>query len=80
MKIEIDDEVLKEVIWSVCLSDHMGDVSSAIEPILNVMGLPTVLTFDELIEVIRKRKLQPTHALEDEEQSPQEPKKEGSPI
>lgn len=58
------DEELIEVLWSISLSENLGDVAEAIEPILkhfviNVMSLPQL--HDELV----KRNLMPDYAKED---------------
>ena len=45
----MNDEKLIEVLWSIALSDHLGDVAEAIEPILKHFGM-RVMSLDELIK------------------------------
>ena len=35
----MNDEKLIEALWSIALSDHLGDVAEAIEPILKHFGM-----------------------------------------
>lgn len=61
----ITDDQLKEVLWQICLSDHLGDVCEAIEPILEHFGL--ALNGLEAIRAEMETKgLQPEWAKEDD--------------
>jgi|688.fasta_scaffold430586_2 hypothetical protein len=54
-----------EVLWSISLSDHLGDVAEAIAPILKQYGLP-VMSLPALHEELKKRDLRPQWAREDD--------------
>lgn len=56
----MNDKQLIEVLWSVALSDHMGDVAEAVEPILKHLGLPSV-ALEDLIDEMRKRDMIPDY-------------------
>ena len=43
------DLTVTEVLWSIALSDHLGDVAEAIEPTLKHFGM-RVMSLDELIK------------------------------
>jgi hypothetical protein len=60
----MNDEKLIEVLWSIALSDHLGDVAEAIEPILKHFGM-RVMSLDALLDEMQKRDLMPDYARED---------------
>ena len=60
----MNDEKLIEVLWSLALSDHLGDVAEAIEPILKHFGMK-VMSLDNLLDEMKKRDLMPDYARED---------------
>ena len=60
----MNDEKLIEVLWSIALSDHLGDVAEAIEPILKQFGM-RVMSLDALLDEMKKRDLMPDYARED---------------
>ena len=60
----IDDEKLVRVLWGLALSDHLGDVSEAIEPIRRHFGLRAE-SLDALLGEMKKRDLVPDYARED---------------
>lgn len=59
------DEELIEVLWSISLSDHLGDVAESIGPILKKFNLPT-LSLPALHDELVKRNLRPKWAREDD--------------
>ena len=59
------DEELIEVLWSISLSDHLGDVAEAIAPIQKKFGIP-VMSLPALHEEVKKRDLRPDYAREDD--------------
>jgi len=59
------DEELIEVLWSISLSDHLGDVAEAIAPILKKFGIP-VMSLPALHGELKKRDLRPDWALDDD--------------
>lgn len=61
--MNIPEEEIKEVLWGIALSDHLGDVADAIEPILKRMGIPLVGT-ENLLEELKQRGLAPKWAKE----------------
>ena len=60
----MNDEKLIEVLWSIALSDHLGDVAEAIEPILKHFGM-RVMSLDALLDEMEKRDLMPDYARDD---------------
>jgi hypothetical protein len=58
------DEELIEVLWSISMSDHLGDVAEAIEPILGKFGL-SVMGLSDLHQELKKRDLMPDYARAD---------------
>tara|TARA_R110000823_G_C15710805_1_gene477531 strand:- start:330 stop:515 length:186 start_codon:yes stop_codon:yes gene_type:complete len=60
----MNDEKLIEVLWSIALSDHLGDVAEAIEPILKHFGM-RVMSLDALLNEMEKRDLMPDYARDD---------------
>ena len=61
----IDDERLKEVLWSISLSDHMGDVQEAVEPILKYFGVTDDVDYGNLNSLLEGEKLYPEYAKKD---------------
>lgn len=53
-----------EVLWSLALSDHLGDVAEAIAPILKSFGMEA-MSLDALLAEMKKRDLIPDYARED---------------
>lgn len=63
----ITDEHLKEVLWRVCLSDHIGDVCGAIKPILDHFGLGHD-GLEEILDGMKSKGLEPEWAKENEDE------------
>ena len=59
------DADLIEVLWSISLSENLGDVAEAIEPILKKFGVP-VLALPALNKELQRRDLRPDYAREDD--------------
>ena len=57
----ISDEDLKNVLWSIALSDHMGDVAEAITPLLAHFGLEET-SLSQLLDALVRRDLIPDYA------------------
>lgn len=68
----IQDTDLVDVLWSLSLSDHLGDVAEAIKPILTYFGIKTV-SLEQLNDELKKRDLRPDYARLDD---PEELKKD----
>ena len=63
-KINITEEDLKKVMWSLALSDHMGDALEAASPIFEAFGIKywDFCDQNELLTLLQERELQPEHA------------------
>lgn len=58
------DEKLIATLWSISLSENLGDVAEAIEPILEYFGIE-VMSLPQLHDELVKRNLMPDYAKED---------------
>lgn len=59
------DKQLREVLWNIALSDHLGDVADAIRPICRHFGIRKEMCLEELMDEMTKRKLEPNWAKDD---------------
>ena len=60
----ITDEDLKDVLWGISLSDHLGDVARSLKPILKHFGME-MMSLDALHDEMKKRDLLPQYARDD---------------
>lgn len=60
----MDKDELIEVLWSITLSDHMGDVLDAINPIIKNLGLVNG-SLDDIRTQMISYKLLPDYAKDD---------------
>jgi len=68
-KIEFEEETIKEMLWSLALSDHVGDVSESIAPLLAAFNINRVFSIygGDLVDELRRLGLQPEYAKENDD-------------
>lgn len=59
--INIKKDVLIEILWGICLSDHLGDIWNSIDPLLEALGLPVGISDEELLDKMRELDLIPDY-------------------
>jgi len=52
-KIEISKEDLADVLWGICLSDHLGDVFGSIAPLTRAIGIEDWNDDEDLLEKMK---------------------------
>lgn len=60
-KIEISKDALLEVLWGICLSDHMGDVMRSIGELTKPVGINECMAQDELLDTMKRMDLIPEY-------------------
>ena len=64
-RIEIEKDELLEVLWGICLSDHLGDVMGSLGPLLKPLGLE-VDGQEALLDKMKAKDLIPEYQREDD--------------
>ena len=59
--INIKKDVLIEILWGICLSDHLGDIWNSIDPLLEALELPVGISDEELLDKMRELDLIPDY-------------------
>lgn len=62
MKVEIEKETLVDIMWGLCLSDHLGDVWRSVEPLIEVLGISKDTWGDKLLDKMKEMDLIPDYA------------------
>ena len=60
-QIVIEKDELLEVLWGICLSDHLGDVTESIGPLLAKIGIPETMGQYQLLEKMKSMDLIPEY-------------------
>ena len=59
--VTIKKEDLVEVLWGICLSDHLGDVWNSVEPLVESLGIDSGLSGEELLDKMEEMDLIPSY-------------------
>lgn len=59
--ISIKKADLVEVMWGICLSDHLGDVWNSVKPLVGSLGISKDVCGDNLLEKMKELDLIPDH-------------------
>ena len=59
--VNIKKEDLVDVMWGICLSDHLGDVWDSIKPLTDALGIPKDYYGDGLLSKMKEMDLIPDY-------------------
>ena len=63
MEIKIDKDELIEVLWGICLADHLGDVADEMYYLTRLLGIEDDEYYgpDDLLELMKSKDLIPEY-------------------